>query len=398
MQLSKAILEELSTVAAKPCVSVYFSTHIAGKAIRQDPIRCKNQLNEAREGLIKMGLRPPEADALLQPALNLLDDTEFWRHQNLGLALFLSPSGFRSYRLPLEFEELVVVNDRFHLKPLMPLMTNNELFYLLALSQNQIRLFQGTHYTITPVEIEDLPKNLAAALQYDDPEEQLDFHNVADSSGSPVALYNGQGVETSDDKNQIWRYFQKIDAGLQSFLNNQSVPLILAGVEYLLPIYRQANSYPYLLENGITGNPDTLTAVELHSQAWPIAEQHFDQQRQQALNTYHNVVGTGRASENLEDILSAAENGQVDTLFVTLPEHCWGHFNPDNRNIEIHAQRVTGDEDLLDFAAIRTILQGGTVYAVDRDDMPNKQIIAAIFRYPLSEGLSSGYKASAMAR
>lgn len=33
-------------------------------------------------------------------------------------------------------------------------------------------------------------------------------------------------------------------------------PLVLAGVEYLLPIYRRANTYPYLLDGGVTGNPE----------------------------------------------------------------------------------------------------------------------------------------------
>jgi hypothetical protein len=30
---------------------------------------------------------------------------------------------------------------------------------------------------------------------------------------------------------------------------------VLAGVEYLLPIYREANTYPHLLAEGIHGNP-----------------------------------------------------------------------------------------------------------------------------------------------
>lgn len=396
MQLSKNTLEKLSNITAKPCVSVYFPTYIAGKQVQQNSIRCKNNLNTAKERLIEMGMRSPEADEILAPALDRVDDTEFWRHQSHGLVFFLSEDSFDYYRIPWDVEELVVVSDRFHLKPLMPWLINNDLFYILALSKNQVRLFQGSHYTVAAVEIEDLPESLAEALRYDDPEAQLDYHNVADESGSPVSIYSGQGVGTEDDKNQILRYFQKIDKGLQEFLDGQNIPLILAGVEYLLPIYHQANSYPHLLEDGITGNPDILKPEELHSKAWPIAQAHFDRERGEALNTYHNGVGTGQASANLEDVLSAAENGQIDTLFVTLPAHCWGHFDPEKRNVEVHAERVTGDDDLLDVAAVKTFLQSGTVYAVDREDMPNKQTIAAVFRYPIAEGQSSGFESSAM--
>lgn len=386
MQLSKNIIEKLSSITTQPSISIFFPTYIAGKQVQQNSIRCKNNLNTARERLIEMGMRSPEVDAILKPVLNLVDDTEFWRHQSHGLALFLTEDSFDYYRLPWDVEELVVVSDRFHLKPLMPWLINNDLFYILALSQNQVRLLQGSHYTVDPVDIEDLPSSLAEALQYDDPEAQLQHHNVSDSSGSPVAIYSGQGGATEDDKNRIWRYFQKIDNGLQEFLGGQNIPLILAGVDYLLPIYHDANSYPHLLENGITGNPDILKPEELHSQVWPIAKEHFDQQRTDAMKVYHNGVGTGQASANLEDVLSAAENGQIDTLFVTLPDHCWGYFDSEKRNAEVHAERVTGDDDLLDVAAVKTFLQSGTVYAVDRDDMPNKQTIAAIFRYPISEG------------
>jgi hypothetical protein len=397
MQLSKDTIKKLSNNTRKTSVSIFFPTYVAGKQVQQNSIRCKNNLNTARERLIEMGMRSPEADAILEPAMNLVNDTEFWRHQSHGLALFLTEDSFDYYRLPWDVEELVVVSDRFHLKPLMPWLINNDLFYILALSKNQVRLLQGSHYTVAPVEIEDLPSSLAEALQYDDPEEQLDYHNVSDSSGSPVSIYSGQGGATEGDKNRILRYFQKIDSGLQEFLGGQNIPLILAGVEYLLPIYREANSYPHLLENGITGNPDILKPEELHSQAWPIAKEHFDQQRTDAMQVYHNVVGTGQASANLEDVLSAAENGQIDTLFVTLPDHCWGHFDAEKRNAEVHAERVTGDDDLLDVAAVKTFLQSGTVYAVDREDMPNKQTIAAVFRYAISEGQSSGYQPEAIA-
>jgi len=43
---------------------------------------------------------------------------KFWQHQNAGLALFISEGFFRFYRAEMKFE-LVVVSDRFHLKPLI---------------------------------------------------------------------------------------------------------------------------------------------------------------------------------------------------------------------------------------------------------------------------------------
>jgi hypothetical protein len=52
----------------------------------------------------------------------------------------------RSYRLPLPFEQLVVISDDFHLKPPLPFFASDGRFYILALSQNQVRLLEGIRY------------------------------------------------------------------------------------------------------------------------------------------------------------------------------------------------------------------------------------------------------------
>jgi hypothetical protein len=62
--------------------------------------------------------------------------------------LFLSPGAFHSYRLPLSFGELAVISDRYHLKPLLPLLAGDGSFYVLALSQNEVRLLGASRYGV----------------------------------------------------------------------------------------------------------------------------------------------------------------------------------------------------------------------------------------------------------
>ncbi len=134
------------------CVSIYMPTIKLGAETQQNPIRFKNLIRAAEEQLIKNGLRPQDARDLLQPAQEL-DQYEFWQHQSDGLAIFISQDMFSYYCLPLNFEELVVVTDRFHLKPLLSLLTGDGQFHILALSQNQVRLFQGTRYSVNEIEL-----------------------------------------------------------------------------------------------------------------------------------------------------------------------------------------------------------------------------------------------------
>src|SRR4030043_329794 len=139
--------------------------HRSGPETQQDPIRLKNLIREAEERLLARGLRTPEAKELLEPAERLLRDGLFRQHQSSGLAMFLSLGVFHYYPLPFVFEELVIVTDRFHIKPLLPLLSGDGRYFVLALSQNKIKLLQSTHYSVSELDVADVPENLAETLR-----------------------------------------------------------------------------------------------------------------------------------------------------------------------------------------------------------------------------------------
>ncbi len=57
----------------------------------------------------------------------------------------------------LSFEELLVITHRFHNKPLLPFFTNDGLFYIRALSQNEVRLLEGTCHSIDEIKADSIP-------------------------------------------------------------------------------------------------------------------------------------------------------------------------------------------------------------------------------------------------
>jgi len=349
---------------------------------KQDPIRFKNLLREAEKRLNEIGIRSVEAKKLLKPAKALIKDGLFWQYQADGLAMFVSHRLFYYHRLPLKFDELLVVTDRFHIKPLLPLFSHEGQFYILALSQNEVRFFQCTRHSVEEVELENVPRCLSEALQYDDPEKQLQFHTRAPTAGGErAAMFHGHGAGKDDAKNNILRYFQQVDQGLRNILKEGSAPLVLAGVDYLFSIYREANSYSHLVEQGITGNPESLKAEELHGQAWGIVEPQFLKVQEEAIAKYKQLAGSVRASKDLKEIVPAACEGRIDILFVAVGVQQWGFFDPDKHVVHIHVEPEPGDEDLLDLAAVHTFLNGGTVYALKLEEMPDETPLAALFRY-----------------
>lgn len=384
-------IEELKTLAENPqppCISLYMPMQKAGPEIRQNPIRFKNLIREAEERLDALEMRHTEVVNLLQPAKEL-DTTNFWEHQDYGLVIFISPNVFRYYCLPIEFPELVVVGEQFHLKPLLHLINNDGSFYILALSQKDVRFFQGTRYSLNEVEVENMPKSLDEALQEDDMQKGVQHRIATTRRGTANPFqhpgeFHGQGSPDQDKRQEdILQFCHAIDAALHEKLREEKSPLVLAGVEYLLPIYQEANSYPHLLEEGITGSPEMLKPEKLRDETWQIVEPLFHEEEEAAIALYQQLagIGDGKASSDIKDIVSAAYYQRIDSLFVPVGQQIWGKFNVETMTVDLHQEAEPDDEDMLDFAAIHTLLNGGRVYAIEPEEIPNSVTAAAIFRY-----------------
>ncbi|OPY84347.1 MAG: hypothetical protein A4E72_02285 [Syntrophus sp. PtaU1.Bin208] len=374
--------EELTTLMQRRndwCVSMFMPTYRTGVESQQNSIRLRNIVRQAEEGLTNSGLRTQEIKDLLEPVQELVNNILFWRNQSDGLALFVSKDEFHYFCLPVSFDELLVITDRFHMKPLLPLLHGDERFYILALSQNETILYEGTSQAIREMSVETLPKSLVEALQTDNPERQVKFR-----SGTGVGQggkMSGHGADIEDVKGNLLQYFQRIDKGLHDLLKEGNIPLILAGVEYHFPIYREANSYPFLMEEGIAGNPKGASPEQLHRDAWAIVKPYLQKAENEALSQYSQSLGTGLTSDVVQEIIPAAYHGRVGILFVAPGYQYWGIYNPADDTVLLDEKQEPGNEDLADFAAIQTFLNGGTVFVVPPNLLPGGARMAALFRY-----------------
>ncbi len=346
------------------CVSIYMPTARKGMETQQNQIRYKNMLRQAEERLAGSDLRPSEVKEFLAPAQEFISDELFWRNQKDGLALFLSQDSFNYFKIPQSFEELVVVSERFHFKPLIGFLSNDVDFYILAVSQNNIRLFECSRYQKKEVKLAGIPLSLQEALNLDDFEKRLQLHTGSE-----------------DTKALVLKFFQQIERGLREHFRKKGALLVFAGVEYLFPIYREATTYPHLLDNGIFGNPETLTAEELHEQAWSFIEPIAEEKKEGAIARYHQNAGTGLTSGELKEIVRSSYHGRVAVLFVPVGVQQWGNFNRSSNEVTLTGTTDASDEDLFDFAAIQTLLNGGIVYTLAPEQIPGGEPIAAVFRY-----------------
>jgi hypothetical protein len=319
---------------------------------------------------------------VLKPANSLVANAAFWRQSEGGLALLIAPGVLRCYHLPRAVAEEVHVGRRFVVRPLLALLDESRRYWVLAISQNSVRLFRGDADGIVPIEVEGVPRDMTSALNLDISITGDQVHSASNERpGKQAAVFHGQGGEADTRKEELKEYFRAIDAALRDALKAEPAPLVVACVDYEFALYREVNTFPHLISRALGGNVEHLGLKELHAQAWPLVEPHLDEARREAAARYARLSASGKVSPHIAEIMPAACEGKVDTLFIARDVVMWGVHDVETGAVEVHGEPQPGDEDLLDLAAVETLTRHGTVYTVPVEEMPVSGPAAAIMRY-----------------
>lgn len=272
--LSRAILDELVTTAEAPCVSITMPTHRAGREAMQDPIRLKNLVGQAERRLVERGMRPPEATRMLEPVRGLVDDTRFWSHQEDGLVVFAHRAGTRWFRIPARVDAHVTIADVPVLDPLEDVLdAAGAVYWILAISQRDVRLVRATRFGAAEVDLPDAPHSFGEANWFVRREPQIRSRSTGRvGSGRVAAAYHGAGGYEHDADEDLLRFLRGVDAGVRRIVGDDHAPIVLAGVGSTLAAFRQVSTLRHLVDAQVEGNPDRVAVDELHRRAQPLVE------------------------------------------------------------------------------------------------------------------------------
>ena len=366
------------------CLTLLMPTADAGLETRQNAIRFKNLVGRAEDLIEGTAMPAASQKKYLEPLRAMVSDKPFWANQSKGLALFRSEAEVRIYRLPVELNEFTAVGHHFHVTPLLPFLFKDQRFYVLALSQSEVRLLECSRQAVRELEVEGMPANLSEALKLDEPERQLQFHTGTPKTegGRRSAMFHGHGVGIDENKDNLLRYFQQVSRAVESNLKDETAPMVLAGLDHMIGAYRETNKYANLLEEGVVRNPDGLSAEELQGRAWSPIERRLEAEEEKAIEAHVAASTHSPSSQDLKKILPAAYHSRVDTLFLAVDTNEWGAFDEITGSVTVERDPGSGNCcDLLNLAACHTLLNGGTVHALPRARMPNGASAAALFRY-----------------
>lgn len=377
-------VRDLLTHTGEGHVAVSLPTHRGGRETEQDPVRLKNLLREAEEELVRLGLRGPDAAAVLGPGYRLLDDPAFWRDRRDGLALFLAPGWSRIFRTPVGLEESVTTGTRFRIRPLLPALWPDLRFSILALSRHRARLLTATRFTVRELDVPGMPEGVAGLPGIVEAERQLQSHVASrrgeTRAGGAVAFHgHGQPRDAHDDR--LLEYFRAVDGSVTAAVRADGGPLVLATVEHFVPLYREVTALPWVVDEAVAGNPEELSQEDLHRRAWTLVAPFADRETDERLARYHERLAKGDAVHGLTTTLRSALAARVDTLFLAVDGAVWGRYEDESGRARVHPERRPGDEDLLDRAAVETLRTGGAVVSLPSERMPGPEPVAALLRY-----------------
>ncbi len=380
-----ADLRQLAEIDDPATVTLLMPTFESGRDVRQNSIRFKNLVNQLHKELKQAGFGEDQIKSRLRDASALINDDPWWQHQGRGLAWFATATETHRYRLPVELSEQLVVGKHVYLRPLIQVPQENGPFFLLAVSQNQVRLFQGNRFDMEQLHPDDLPSDLRTALNIDEFVQSIQQHSTAPPGDAGDMTFHGQGGAGMEvqKRDEILPFFRRIDRAFCAHFGEQQLPLIFAGVDFLFPLYQEVSDYKWLLDRPVEGNPDHSKPAELQKRALAALQPSLERARDSALETYHDAIGRQEAGHDPSAIMAAARDGLVESLLLSNEEQCWGIRCDEGERLELVERETDGAVDLGNEAAVFTLRTGGRVLMCPREKMPEQHTMAAVFRAPI---------------
>lgn len=361
---SELVFRRLDAIRADHCVSIYIPTHTVSRETEQDKILFKNSVQKAITQLAEAGADKRRVSKIETHLQALADDTLFWNHLAESLAVFATPDAIETYRLPRTVSVEVEVSDRFHLKPLIPLLAFPHTAYVLEIAQNQVRFWSVTEGQMQEIEVPGMPTSFSDALEQ--------------------RTGNSESVNMRQDEYRMVRqrqFARTIEEALRPVLLNQKAPLVLAGVDTILAYYREVDTYPHTEGEAISGNQEHRRTDEFAAEVRAIVSRRFESTIGDRLDRVESLRSDRRGSTDITEIVLAAQEGRVESLVVAVDREIYGTLTDGVESIAPHARADAATYDVLDEVVGLTLRQGGEVIGAREKELPEGFQIAAIFRY-----------------
>lgn len=368
-----------------PAVSLYFPVAPDQRPKAGPQAQMRAVLERADAALQRHGLDGPAREALLAPARGEAGESGFAHHRDHGFALFMAPGQEpRRVVLPAPMGDAVlVVGQRFHIKPLLAHAARERRFHVLALTAGDARLFAAT-----PQDWQEVPLDLLR--------KEHEAEAMALEEAGPPGAVPGPAPRREVAGNQLRHALvvedlHRVAFAVQKALATDTSPVLLAGEPEAVGHFRGLARLPNLQDDALLLNPFAFPQAELHARATAHMQPMLDEPLQRALEQVRARLGTAEATVGIrpEEILAAAHDGRVDTVIVAEDSDLWGRYEPPGPDaspaatptLVVHGRQVDAEEELLNEAVVEALRTGARVFAAPMAQLPRQSPAVALYRY-----------------
>ncbi|HZK38235.1 MAG TPA: hypothetical protein VFC98_05025 [Clostridia bacterium] len=362
-----------------PLISLYQPTHRKRPDNKQDIIRFKN-LVQRIENSLKQKYPKREIPELLKPFKQLAEDKLFWNNTTDGLAILANRNKCVVYKLERPVEELSVVANSWHIKPLIRAFQSAEKFHILGLNRKEFALYEGNRYGFREVEIDpDVPRTINEVLgdEYSEP-----YISLGTYAGAGKAMFHGHGGRQNEIDKDTEKYFRYVDRFiLDTYSNPTRTQLILVSLDAHQGLFRNITKNPYLIDEGVRVNYETLSIEDLREAAWKVIESYYLEKTRKLVDRFNLQRSKFLGSDILGEVARSVFEGRVDTLIIEADRIEPGRIDEGTGRIEEGDLEDPEINDVLNDLAKMVYKNKGEVIILPKERMPSETGVAAIYRY-----------------
>ncbi len=291
-----------------------------------------------------------------------------------SVVYFKSPS-LEGYYPSAELEEdLVVLANSFHLKPLFSLIQVRPRYAMIRVDDNKVVLQTGTTLGISPPRVFE---RRAESLISTGPEYLI----------SPIKKRLASIERSRLEKKNLVRFFRDTDAKIRKLVNLDDIPAIVIGpsrsIKSLIVANRFRTSFVRTIDTDrfkIVDDMDYLHQLALESLAM-----HDKSRALKGVFEFRHLRRFGCAVDALGQVAKAADEGVVKSLLIRKGINLWGKVSPKAGSIHLeHAGVPHASDDILDDIGEMVLSRGGEVHLLNAKEMPTHSPVAAVLAASLS--------------
>jgi hypothetical protein len=354
--MKKELFNKIRSYNTYPCVTIILPTHRTSPDNKQDSIRLKNLITETHTRLSEEFSKRDLTG--LEKNLERISEIDH-NFNKEGLVIFINDEIFEYERLLFTPEERVIIDETFATRDIIRAMHKAENYYVLMLSRQKVRLFEGYLTQVHEINNADFP---------------ISNDTLYETSAEMRSVSHRE-----DDL--IEEFFNRADKSFKEVYADNPASVILMGVDRNITHYTTICDTPSMIIGGIPTGGDDAAAHEVAQLAWPVAREFFAQRSVEAIETLERSISENKFESDIQLIYKAITEGRGDTLYTEST-----FFQPaivDNGKISlVDDSKLPGvTDDIVDELAELTLQFGGKVVFCEDGALEKYQRIALVTRY-----------------